>query len=295
MADTYLSGCLAFRCTNAEMALLEEAFNAAEDLNCELEPPAPSQEFLKAFPPSGVDDPWSGFLTIFDDATFPILGADLTGGNSFEEPTVSTPMISGTIDFQPWLIAELVRRCCQTSLAKAPICFEWAVTCSRARPREFGGGRCVIFADRVDIQSTGEALRAALERPTASATLPAARPAPDPANRPQVGRSLLINAPEYFRDPAFKNWLGDAQPKFTWHRGGEPDEWVGCDRHGRSQPQRRRQRSGHTRAYLGSDCRCLPNSSRPRPGIIAALHGAPDQSREMISPPTHICANAGLW
>ena len=102
MADTYVSGCFTFCCTNAEMALLEEAFNAADDLNCDLEPPAPSQEFLKAFPPSGVDDPWSGFLTIFDDATFPILRADLTGGNSFEEPTVSTPMISGTVDFQPW-------------------------------------------------------------------------------------------------------------------------------------------------------------------------------------------------
>jgi|TARA_Y100000815_G_scaffold30282_5_gene25303 hypothetical protein len=225
MADTYVSGCFTFCCTNAEMALLEEAFNAAEDLNCELEPPAPSQEFLKAFPPSGVDDPWSGFLTIFDDATFPILGADLTGGNSFEEPTVSTPMISGTVDFQPWPIAELVRRCCQVSLAKAPVSFEWAVTCSRARPGEFGGGRCVIFADRVDIQSTGEALRVALQRPTASTTSPAALPADDPSDRPHIGRSLLINAPEYFRDPAFRHWLGGAQPKFTWHRGGEPDEW----------------------------------------------------------------------
>ena len=234
MADTYVSGCFTFCCTNAEMALLEEAFNAAEDLNCELEPPAPSQEFLKAFPPSGVDDPWSGFLTIFDDATFPILGADLTGGNSFEEPTVSTPMISGTVDFQPWPIAELVRRCCQVSLAKAPVSFEWAVTCSRARPGEFGGGRCVIFADRVDIQSTGEALRVALQRPTASTTSPAALPADDPSDRPHIGRSLLINAPEYFRDPAFRHWLGGAQPKFTWHRGGEPDEWLRCGRRGRA-------------------------------------------------------------
>lgn len=105
MADTYFSACFTFCCTNAEMALLEEVFNAAEDLNCELEPPAPSRELLEAFPPTEGGDPWSGFLAIFDDATFPILGADLTGGNSFEEPTVSTPMISGTVDFQPWPIA----------------------------------------------------------------------------------------------------------------------------------------------------------------------------------------------
>lgn len=225
MADTYFSACFTFCCINAEMALLEEAFNAAEDLNCELDPPAPSQELLAAFPPPDGCDPWSGFLAIFDDAKFPILGADLTGGNSFEEPTVSTPMISGTVDFQPWPIAELVRRCCPVSLAKAPVCFELAVTCSRARPGEFGGGRCVIFADRVDIQSTGEALRVALECRIDSASLPAALPAPDPTDRPLVGRSLLINAPEYFRDPEFMNWLGNAQPKFTWHRGGEPNEW----------------------------------------------------------------------
>ncbi len=225
MAETYFSACFNFCCNNAEMALLEEAFNAAEDLNCELEPPAPSGELLAAFPPTQSSDPWCGFLAIFDDAKFPILGAVLTGGNSFEEPTVSTPMISGTVDFQPWPIAELVRRCCQASLAKAPVCFEWAVTCPRARPGEFGGGRCVIFADRIDIQSTGEALRVALERPISRTGLPAALPAPDPADRPLVGRSLLINAPEYFRDPAFMDWLGNAQPKFTWHRGGEPDEW----------------------------------------------------------------------
>jgi len=38
-------------------------------------------------------------------------------------------------------------------------------------------------------------------------------------------RGLVINAPQFFADPAFRAWLADDRPKFTWHRGGEPDEW----------------------------------------------------------------------
>lgn len=37
--------------------------------------------------------------------------------------------------------------------------------------------------------------------------------------------SLLINAPVFFRDPAFIEWLNNGEPKFTWHRNGPPDEW----------------------------------------------------------------------
>jgi hypothetical protein len=38
-------------------------------------------------------------------------------------------------------------------------------------------------------------------------------------------RGLVINAPQFFADPAFRAWLADSRPKFTWHQGGEPDEW----------------------------------------------------------------------
>ncbi|WIW90476.1 hypothetical protein K3M67_20915 (plasmid) [Sphingobium sp. V4] len=225
MADTYYSACFTFCCTNAEMALLEEAFNAANDLNCELEPPAPSQELLAAFPPPDGGDPWSGLLAIFDDAKFPILGADLTGGNSFEEPTVSTPMISGTVDFQPWPIAELVRRCCKASLAKAPVCFEWAVTCSRARPGEFGGGRCVIFAVRIDIQSTGEALRVALDRPDRqyrfAGSSASARSSGSAAGRPEPAHQCA----GIFPPPCVQGLARYRAAQITWHCWGEPVEW----------------------------------------------------------------------
>ena len=257
------------------MALLEEAFNASEDLHCGLVPPAPSPEFEAAFPPTKEGEPWSGFLLLFDDENFPIPGAELTGGNSLEEPTVATPLISGTIDFQPWPVAEIVRRCCPTSLARTPIGFEWSETCSRARPGEFGGGRCAIFADRVDIQTTDEALREALEeraenRASATTLSAATLSATVHTDCPQPGRSLLINAPDIFRDPAFRQWLGTAQPKFTWHRGGEPDEWSdviilvdpGLSGEGSDSDMPAhiwRRIVDACRAHLGSDHGCAPH------------------------------------
>lgn len=36
---------------------------------------------------------------------------------------------------------------------------------------------------------------------------------------------MLINAPEFFRDSAFQQWLNNPSPKFTWHHNGDPDEW----------------------------------------------------------------------
>lgn len=48
---------------------------------------------------------------------------------------------------------------------------------------------------------------------------------PAPLTDVQPGQSLLINAPDIFRDDAFRRWLVDPARKFTWHQGGEPDEW----------------------------------------------------------------------
>jgi len=41
----------------------------------------------------------------------------------------------------------------------------------------------------------------------------------------QSCRGVVINAPEFFADPAFQHWLEDAPAKFTWHRDGAMDEW----------------------------------------------------------------------
>lgn len=41
----------------------------------------------------------------------------------------------------------------------------------------------------------------------------------------QLCRGLVLNAPEFFADAGFRRWLENDAPKFTWHRGGEMDEW----------------------------------------------------------------------
>lgn len=38
-------------------------------------------------------------------------------------------------------------------------------------------------------------------------------------------RGLVVNAPEFFADPSFRQWLANDVPKLTWYRGGQVDEW----------------------------------------------------------------------
>lgn len=38
-------------------------------------------------------------------------------------------------------------------------------------------------------------------------------------------RGMVINVPEIFADRAFQAWLANGQRKFTWHHGGEINEW----------------------------------------------------------------------
>lgn len=162
MADSYVQGSFAFTCSNAEMALIEEAFQASCDLEADIELSAPSAEFLEAFPPVTRNDPWSGFLTIFPDPDFPNLGVEFEGRNSLERPEISTVMFYSITDFQPDALAGLIQHCCQATLRLAPITFEWACSCSKPKIGEFGGGWCLIFPDRIDFGSTSEAIRNSL-------------------------------------------------------------------------------------------------------------------------------------
>lgn len=40
-----------------------------------------------------------------------------------------------------------------------------------------------------------------------------------------IGASVRINAPTFFADAEFAQWLNKKEPKFTWHKGGTPDEY----------------------------------------------------------------------
>lgn len=154
MADHHVQGSFAFACTVAESALIVEVWQHAADLLDDFTPGQPSTEFLAAFMPTDLGNPFNGLLGIFDDPAFPDFGAEIeiSGG---EQCIVS---ICGTSDFQPGPIAELIRRCCQESLKDGPVGFNWSYSCSRPRLDSFGGGWCAIFGDHVEFETTQEQL-----------------------------------------------------------------------------------------------------------------------------------------
>lgn len=162
MADSWIHACFAFACSNAEMALLEEAFQASDDLMGRYPIGDPNPEFAAIFPTADHDDRWSGLRSIFSDPDYPTLGARLEGGNSADNPDVCTVVIAGATDFQPEPVAVLIQRCCTTTLMSTPIGFEWSTSCSGLKLGEFGGGWCAIFADRIEMMTTRQALLRAL-------------------------------------------------------------------------------------------------------------------------------------
>ncbi|WP_278984217.1 hypothetical protein [Sphingobium yanoikuyae] len=226
MADSFASASFEFSCSTEEMALLDEAFAAAESLACDFEPINPTPAFLAAFPATKDGDPFSGLLALFDDPQFPIIGAELASGLPPDEPGQCPIHIFGTTEFEPRPLASIIQRCCQETLRKAPITFEWAYTSTPARVGEFGGGRCAIFTDRIDIETTAEALRKLVDGKAATPREDGSGAEADaPVGVVQVARALVLNAPEIFADAAFLRWLEAPAAKFSWHRGGQPDEW----------------------------------------------------------------------
>ena len=161
MAEFRTQASFAFRCSNAEMALLEEAFLAAANLAYGCAPDPPPPELLAIFPPTG-DDVWSRLRGVFADPAFPILGVDLEGSNTLHDPTRCAVNVYGTTDVDPGAVALLIQRCCPESLEQAPVGFGYCWSCSKPRVGAFGGGLWVIHPDRIDSGTTGEALAAAL-------------------------------------------------------------------------------------------------------------------------------------
>ena len=162
MADYWTQGSFAFCCHQSEQKLLSEAFAAAQHLAERTDAGAPSAALLAAFPPTQPGDCWSGFRAIFPDPDYPEFGASCRWAQAAADPARAEVTIFGEQVFQPEPIAALIQRCCLESLAAAPIGFEWADSCSRPRVDAFGGGWCAIFADRIEFETTGEALSAAL-------------------------------------------------------------------------------------------------------------------------------------
>lgn len=163
MADNYVKGSFAFTCTQGELELLSEAFNATSDLLIDSEAGDPTPALLAVLPPKDPAAPWSGLCDLFGDPDFPDLGANIHSEVNRDTPGTCTVHIYGTETFQPDPIAHLIHRCCQATLKQGPIGFEWAETCSKPRAGEFGGGWCAIFPDRIEFENTRQALSAALD------------------------------------------------------------------------------------------------------------------------------------
>ncbi|WBO21744.1 hypothetical protein [Sphingomonas abietis] len=160
MADYFVQTCFAFDCSNDEAALLAEARQVATDLFVGFDP-APRSEAFGAVFPATIEGDWkSGFLELFDDPRFPEFGADISVADCPEALRSRRVTISGRRDFQFDAIAALIQRCCKTSLAAAPVTFEWGYSCNQARLDGFGGGWCVVFADRIRSGTTADAIDA---------------------------------------------------------------------------------------------------------------------------------------
>ena len=160
MADSFVQGCFSFACSAQEWSLLQEGFLLSLDLGGGRETEPRSAAFMSLFPSDG-EDRWSEFRALFDDREFPDFGADLAGG-ACADGRGWEAIISAEVSFEPVAVARLIQRCCAATLASGPIGFEWAVTCSRQRADEFGGGWCAIFRDDIAFETTGQALALAL-------------------------------------------------------------------------------------------------------------------------------------
>ena len=161
MADYYVQGSFAFTCKPQERALIEEAWQHASDLLGDFAPAEPSAEFVAAFMPTDLANPFNGLLAIFDDHDFPDFGAEIEIIGAMD----CEVSIHGTSDFQPGPIAELIRYCCPETLKVGPLGFDWSYSCSRPRRDSFGGGWCVIFADHVEFATTREEMERRMTRP----------------------------------------------------------------------------------------------------------------------------------
>ena len=162
MADAYVQASVAFTVHACEAALLEEAFVAARDWDDDGVTFAPSAAFAAHFPPAVPGEAWSGLQTIFSDPDFPTFGAKITIEALPGDPRQRKVIIYGLHNFDVDAVAELIRRCCSASLLSGPIGFDYALSCSKPVPGQFGGGWMVIHHDRIESGNTSDALAAAL-------------------------------------------------------------------------------------------------------------------------------------
>ncbi|TNE43767.1 MAG: hypothetical protein EP345_03815 [Sphingomonadales bacterium] len=86
-------------------------------------------------------DPFASFRDMFSDGDFPTFDVEHFGFTS----SVDNYLIAGS-QADPYAIASVIQKCAPSVL---PLAFEWAQTCDRLRPGEFGGGYYVVTSDDI--------------------------------------------------------------------------------------------------------------------------------------------------
>ena len=166
MANSYTKAAFTLIVTPAEAALLREVQCAAEALDFDAPQGGDRQSsfaehgpaFAATFPP-GEEDPYAGFLALFDDPAYPALGCTIH--TEAPDETGRVGVYFGGDQFEPGVIAELIRQSCPSAL---PCGFEYALDCDRLRAGEFGGGYVVITAEHVTHYGSSAGLDRAIAR-----------------------------------------------------------------------------------------------------------------------------------
>lgn len=139
MSNCYTECCFSITVTPEEAALLQAALDFHYHLESEPEDPdadwlnAP-EELRLAFPAEDPTKPLSGFLSIFPDPDWPLLGATFTF-----EPTEdgNVTVTAHGEDFEPDPVASLLSKTITQSL---PIAVTWATYSDRHSPDHATGG-----------------------------------------------------------------------------------------------------------------------------------------------------------
>lgn len=166
MANSYTKAAFGVAVTPAEAGVLAKARAAAEFLaGGEDEPGAREARFaalgadFAAVFPAGAEDPFEGFLALFDDPDYPSLGCDIDIGEA--DAAGQVPVYLAGDQFDVGVAAELLFRVCRSAL---PFGFEYALDCDRLRAGEFGGGYVLVTEERVHFNATNAMLDQALAR-----------------------------------------------------------------------------------------------------------------------------------
>ena len=161
MSNSYVKAAFAVRMSARDAALIAAAecataildSNATEDqfkvAYAELGP-----GFAERFPP-GKDDPFAGFLEIFDDPDFPYLDCDIEIGEP--EADGMCEVIFAGEQFGVEQVAELLFRAAKSALP-CGFAYAYACDCDKLRLGEFEGGCVAITEDGITYHSTSRHL-----------------------------------------------------------------------------------------------------------------------------------------